>query len=98
MNFHLPLIQTATERYPYNDGFEVGKIHIAEMNPQHSNQPLGRGGGKQQVRTQTCIIARQAQRSAMIKSVDIHESMIGIRTNHFAYKALHNKEALHIKH
>ena len=40
-DFHSLLIQTVTERYPYNYGFEVGKIHIAEVcvNPQHSNQP-----------------------------------------------------------
>ena len=32
------LIQTATKRYPYNYGFEVGKLNntIAKVNPKHS--------------------------------------------------------------
>ena len=40
MNFHSLLIQTATKRYAYNYGFEVGKMHIAKVNPQHSMKPL----------------------------------------------------------
>ena len=35
MNSHSLVIQTATDNY----GFEVWKIYIAKVNPQHSNQP-----------------------------------------------------------
>ena len=37
---HSLLIQTATKRFPYNDGFEVGKyiLHKAKENPEHPMQ------------------------------------------------------------